>query len=324
MKVKNFSLLSYVIIVIIFFSLQTNADIYYETFKFADVIAPGASFEWNVDTLEYGAEGDEDYVYYNPENFLEYMKLGNHSLVEGSKIRIEVIEDPDNYTSSDTNVSLFLTPWYKVYLDETEVTDEIGESFLGVPLMGFFGLSTPTGALSLIYPILYINETGTYDLLEMLYNEYKENEESWTDNNSEVSEGYTYEYKETQEFKVDLAEKQLTLKLRNYLYAYMEDNDGTLLEGELDMKASMSISRDDGRVIEASFWYDFWVDMEYPGEPIENSKSYLHYQLLAEDHNDYGIKPGDNGTITIPFNWVNSLLGTTLLSALVLVLRKRK
>ncbi len=258
-----------------FIPITSTADYPTGELGYSDEINTDDEFEWTVKIFE--NTGDM-------EDFTEYIYIGNATLSQGDKIKVKILEDPDE--ANDT--------WFDVYLNDIKITDP----YLGYLM--YYGMFYTYGGF-FITPVTYTNATGTYNIYEQLYEELEDENYDYGDSHSEVYGGLTYEstYSEKLEFKL----QGDVFSIYMYSYdSYSIKGNGHDESGYREMMTETTINIRTGLVGKVEILAD--IDMSYGV-----GKAHL---LIDSDY------------AKTPYEWAYSFLGITVIAAVVALAKRKR
>ncbi len=263
---------------LVFMPITTSADYPTGELGYSDEIAVGEEFEWTVSKLE--VTGDFDHL-------ADRFYIGDTILYQGDKIKIKILEDPDEATDI----------WFDIYVNDIKIIDP-DPYFVYIIWRSMYYTSCDF----FITPVTYTNATGTYNLYEQTYEELEDRNYDNSDSYSEVYDGVTYEYTYSKKFEFKLQGDVFSI-YRYYYESYSIKGNGYDESWYWKWMIETTINIRTGLVGKAEILYD--LD-EY------DRKGKLH--LLIDS--DYA---------KTPYEWAYSFLGITVIAAVVaLVKRKRK
>lgn len=306
MKRKTTTLFLFIAINLLFSSTVKAQT---ESWLFSDEITTGTSLVWSIETFEYAGEYYADYM-------IEYFSIGETQFRENDEIKMEIIKDPNTYQG--------LQLWYNLYLNDMNVTSDYDEIYMGYFGYYFTYVSYYIGGSTFLFPVKFINSTGTYNVFDLLYDEFKEDEGHDEEHYSEVSGGYTYEVDYAWDLSYNLTDDLFTYSNSIHTYEYVKEPEGDYYKVKFDLNVKISMDPNTGILIQNRFWFDYEMKAVYSGITDEDSdEGYVHFQLLSEDAQDYDIDDGD-GTVSITFDGVYGIIGLALVATLVIYTKKRK
>jgi hypothetical protein len=290
MKKNIFLLTNLLLMVSLVFCPITNfADYPTGTLTYSDKIEQGKTFKWKVTTLE---EQGESYNY-----FADYMHIGDVDIVQGDKIEVLIMKDPDEAGVGEI--------WYNIYVNDVNVTDP---SNIALGYMSYFMYST---GMIFISPVDYTNVTGTYNIYEALYEELEEYGYGGEDHETYSFGGTTYMYDYV--FSLGFTLERDIFSSELYIY------ERTLVEGPgtdkylqyLEATVKSSVDIDTGLLVESKFFLDYEYFERVSEVVIEDETGYFHFLIELR------------GSL-IPYNWGYSVLGLSFIALVVLLRRKKR
>ncbi|MCE7747157.1 MAG: hypothetical protein GPJ51_02090 [Candidatus Heimdallarchaeota archaeon] len=290
MKKKNILLIDLLLLVSLVFCPITNfADYPSGTLIYSDEVKQGKTFKWKVTTLE---EQGESYLYY-----ANYMHIGDIDLVQGDKIEVLIMKDPDEAGIGEI--------WYNVYVNDVNVTDPSDISLV-FWIYGIYGHEMP-----FISPVDYTNATGTYGLYESLYEEIGDygysGEDHETYSYGDTTYMYDYVYSVGFTLEEDIFYSELYMYERNLVEGPGTDKDLEYLEATI----KNSVDIDTGLLVESKFFIDYEYFERVSEVVIEEEIGYFHFLLELK------------GSL-IPYNWSYNVLGLSFIALIVLLRRKKR
>ncbi len=241
--------------------ITTSADFPTGNLGYSDEIAVDSEFEWTVKTLQLTG----DITKYYDDDFY----IGDTILEQGNKIRLVVLEDPDDAIGI----------WYDIYVDGAKVTN---------PNNIWLGYAQGYGYSDFfISPVTYTNTTGTYNLYEQIFEEFVADAEDYS--KDETSNGYTYRYIVRNQYTLTGS----TFTSSFYLEVFFGDNTNYMsVKAELEM----SVNTENGLLghsktyieidmtmygSEAVGTLDFQLTSKYTGIPFNWAFSFLGITVIA-------------------------------------------
>lgn len=286
--------------------LSTQMSGAYEEFVFHNDIVPGATFEWKLETAQYAGD-------VTPADF--NMTVGDHLLQQGDVLKVEVTQDPDE-------IDWMNESWLNVYVNDQLALDNSSEIYADVDDDEFF----PTFP---IYPVTYINDSGSYDLFQVLYDELKQDIIDNKTSDQEQYGDYIYYYEGEEIFDVSLENDEFDW----YMYIYFNVTQKNTATNEVYysiLKASFEVKIDTvrGLLNQYSVWmygestfppYKGQVPLQEEEGPVngEVTLSLVREGYTPQDTNDTGTN-----TFVIPFEGLYVALGVSALT--LVVLRKKR
>ncbi len=265
-----------------FLPITSTADYPTGTLGYADEIAVGEKFEWTVTKLDLSG----DFATYTDDFY-----IGDKELSQDSKIKVVVLEDPDNASGV----------WYDIYVNNVKTSDSSMGFLLGYGLYYAFG-----GFF--INPVTYTNTTGTYNIYEQLIEELVDDNYNNGDSITTTYGGYTYEYGYSEIVEFKLQEDVFSILMYDYAYISIEGN-GYEESMSMEMRIETTTNIRTGLLGRMEVLIDYDMATSYSGK--------IHFIIDSP-------YAGDGRTI-VPYTWSFSLLGLSAMAiALVIVKRKRK
>ena len=275
MNVKKITTAVLLLTCLAFCPYTTSADYPSGTLGYSDEIAVGSEFEWTIKTLE----RERGTSFYYHLYYFEEFYIGDTLLEQGNKIKIVVVEDPDTAIGA----------WYDVYVDGNKITNP-DDFWLGIwtnfAYSDFF-----------ISPITYTNTTGTFDLYEQIFEEFVDEEEDTT--SEETSYGNTYRYIE----KVDYSLSRNTLTSKAHFELYFSTGI-EYIQFKCDLESS--VNTENGL--------------------LGYSKMYIETDIFmyGYDETAYVNLHIDSKYTNIQFSWIYGFLGITVIATIVFLVKKKR
>ncbi|MHA1687482.1 MAG: hypothetical protein ACTSYD_13950 [Candidatus Heimdallarchaeaceae archaeon] len=272
-----------------------------EELQFHDDIVPGATFKWNIETLSYSGDFTSDDM---------NMSIGDYVLTEGDVIKIEVTADPntldwesESWLNVYVNDQLALTNSSEIYTDE-------GNEMMFFPMWP-------------IYPVIYINDTGTYNLFEAMYPELKEEEIHNTTSDSDTYGDYVYymESKQILEFSLENNE------FETYVYFYLNMTQENTVTNEVFYaiaEITNIIRVDTVKGLLNQYYMKVYGETNMSTEGMAQDEGPMNGKVEISMVRE-GYNPPDEGgtnTFVIPFEGLYALFGIGIV-ALVIYRRKK-
>jgi hypothetical protein len=293
MKTKYLTSALTVIIISLMFSQQTTQAIYDPEVYYSDDIVPGKEIDWKIKTLD--VVGD---WYEQATDFY----VGDTLLNEGDTLTLKVLSDPD--TTSGL--------WYELLLNNVAVTNS---EFWGFGYIWTFYLGHYNFDIPLISPVKFVNETGTYNLYDILWSAYEGEDESYTTDITTTDDLGTLTRVDSLSMGFDLTGDIFTGSIEVHFYYHRLYDDGLEYIDDLDAEVFTKTNKKTG-IVEEAYSFISW-----------NYKKFINGTEVTDytetGHSNFWLKEGSN-VLTIPFNWLYGFLGFTTLTVFVIIIRRKR
>lgn len=252
-----------------------RADFPTGTLSYHDSIIADAEFEWTV--AKFSATGDFS-------SYTDEVYIGDTILSQGDKIKVVVLEDPDEAVGI----------WFDVYINEVKVNDP--EDFW----IGNYGYLYGIGGF-FINPISYTNATGTFSLYEQIFEELQELNDEYSTDYSYAYGGMTVEMTMIEQVSFSMKGDILVIYLYERMYMSMKGGgyDETM---EIEMKSETTINTITGLLGKSELLLN--ADTSYYSGKFE---------LRI-----------DSGYAKTPFSWSFSILGIMVIASVIVLVKRKK
>lgn len=250
---KKQQILLYCFLSILFLlQFQANALV---SLQFHEDIVAGKTYNWKVYT--FGYSGDLSLSSVAP-------KIGSDNLDAGDTITVKILKTPNQLNGSNGWQN---EHWMNVSVNDVDViydssliySDESTPYFIILPLdvVDVFGVYYDRNwvpPIWPIYPVIYSNDSGSYDFFDVMAAEYKQDEVHQNDVISDSWDGGYFEGKVITTVEYTLSDKQFeTYIYIDYRHSIHNTNEGTESYYNLQLTEYIRINRETGLLNQVYF-----------------------------------------------------------------------